>query len=222
MPYSRFNKLPDKRQSAILDAAATEFSTNGYDGASFNRIIEKAGISKGSMYYYFEDKKDLYVSVLARMSARYFNYLGNFELDADAETFWQQAEKITALSMEYYAEDPTAAGLMRSLLMGDVSEESHTAVKQMRVALEAWWQHLLRVGQKCGAIRDDLPNQLMIGLMMAICDVTDLWCVEHIEQLSREDMRQIAYMLVNNLHRIGTPEAADESCLHIWERFQDE
>ena len=222
MPHSRFYKLPDQRQNTILDAAALEFSTSGYEGASFNQIIEKAGVSKGSMYYYFEDKKDLYATVLARMSARYFNFIGNFELDADADTFWQQAEKITALSMEYYAEDPTAAGLMRSLLKGDVSQESHSAVRQMRIAIEAWWQHLLSVGHGCGAIRDDLPNSLMIGLMMAICDVTDLWCVEHIEQLSRQDMRQIATMLIGTLRRIGSPDAADGSCQHIWDRLRDQ
>jgi hypothetical protein len=156
------------------------------------------------------------------MSARYFNFIGNFELDADADTFWQQAESITALSMEYYAEDPTAAGLMRSLLKGDVSQESHGAVRQMRIAIEAWWQHLLSVGHGCGAIRDDLPNSLMIGLMMAICDVTDLWCVEHIEQLSRQDMREIATMLIGTLRRIGGPEASDHSCQHIWDRLRDQ
>lgn len=221
MPHSRFNKLPDHRQNGILDAAAVEFSANGYDGASFNRIIENAGISKGSMYYYFEDKKDLYATVLARMSARYFAFIGNFELNPDAETFWEQAKSITGQSMEYYAEDPTAAGLMRSLLSGDVTNESHSAVRQMRVAIEAWWQHLLRVGQGCGAVRDDLPDSLMIGLMMAICDVTDLWCIRHIDQLSREDMREMASMLINTLRRIGSVEAMDGSCKHIFDRLRD-
>ena len=221
MPQSRFRKLPQQRQDAILDAAAEEFAAHGYEAASFNLIIERSGVSKGSMYYYFEDKKDLYATVLVRMAENYFNYIGSFELKPDAETFWQQAEKITKQSMEYYAEDRTAAGLMRSLLIGDVSQESHLAVKQMRLAIEAWWQHLLKVGQGCGAIRADLPNSLMIRLMMAICDVTDLWCIEHIDELSREDMRQIAVMLVSTLRRIGSAEAVDPSCLHIWQRLRD-
>ena len=221
MPQARFRKLPQARQDTILDAAAEEFAALGYEGASFNRIIEKSGISKGSMYYYFEDKEDLYATVLIRMSTCYFNHVGNFELHADAATFWQQAEAITEQSMLYYAEDPTAAGLMRSLLSGDVTGESHTAVKQMRIAIESWWQHLLKVGQGCGAIRVDLPNSLMIRLMMALCDVTDLWCIEHIEQLSRDDMRQIAKMLVSSLRRIGEAEAADSNCLHIWDRFRE-
>ena len=133
----------------------------------------------------------------------------------------EQAKSITAQSMEYYAEDPTAAGLMRSLLSGDVTNESHVAVRQMRVAIEAWWQHLLRVGQACGAVRDDLPDSLMIGLMMAICDVTDLWCIKHIDQLSRADMREMASMLINTLRRIGSAEAMDESCKHIFDRLRD-
>jgi len=222
MPRTRFHKLPPERQAAILDAAAEEFAFRGYEGASFNRIIENSGISKGSMYYYFEAKQDLYAAVLARMARNFFNFIGEFQLEPDASTFWQQAEKISLQSMEYYAQDPNATGLMRSLFAAQFSQEGQAAVKQMRLAVEAWWVQVLKKGQGCGAIRTDLPNSLMIRLLMAVCDVTDLWCAERIDQFSVEDMRLVSVTLINALRRIGSPEAADESCRHIWDRFKDE
>ena len=64
MPRPRFEKLPVEKQEQILEAAAKEFTAHGYDGASLNRILEEAGISKGAAYYYFDDKADLYATKL--------------------------------------------------------------------------------------------------------------------------------------------------------------
>ena len=61
MPTKRFENIDPERKKKILDAARLEFIRNGYDGASLNTIIREAGISKGSLYYYFEDKIDIYI-----------------------------------------------------------------------------------------------------------------------------------------------------------------
>ena len=64
MPRPRFHRLAAEKQAHILAVATTEFAEHGFDGASYNRIIEKAGLSKGAMYYYFDDKTDLYGTVV--------------------------------------------------------------------------------------------------------------------------------------------------------------
>ena len=50
---------------AILQATAQVLVEDGYDNASTNRIARRAGVSVGSLYQYFPDKKTL-VSELAR------------------------------------------------------------------------------------------------------------------------------------------------------------
>jgi len=59
MAKERFNELDERKKRAILDAAAPEFADRGYNGASINQVIRDAGISKGTMYYYFNGKEDL-------------------------------------------------------------------------------------------------------------------------------------------------------------------
>lgn len=60
MPREIFFNLQESKREKILDYAITEFSLHPYDAASISNIVRKAGISKGSFYNYFEDKKDLY------------------------------------------------------------------------------------------------------------------------------------------------------------------
>ena len=53
-----------ERKNELIEAALTEFSSHTYESASLNKIIKKTGISKGTFYYHFEDKKALYLFIL--------------------------------------------------------------------------------------------------------------------------------------------------------------
>ncbi len=43
----------------ILEAAVQVFGERGYRGASVDEVAAAAGVTKGAVYYYFEDKDDL-------------------------------------------------------------------------------------------------------------------------------------------------------------------
>ena len=64
MPSDTFLRLNDEKKKKLVDASFKEFSLNNFNDASINRIIKEAGISRGSFYMYFEDKKDLYFYLL--------------------------------------------------------------------------------------------------------------------------------------------------------------
>ena len=64
MPSDTFLRLNEDKKKKLLDASFKEFSLNNFNDASINRIIKEAGISRGSFYMYFEDKKDLYFYLL--------------------------------------------------------------------------------------------------------------------------------------------------------------
>ena len=51
-----FEQLADSKQKSIIDASVNEFANNGFKNASVNKIVEKAGISKGSLFNYFKSK----------------------------------------------------------------------------------------------------------------------------------------------------------------------
>jgi TetR/AcrR family transcriptional regulator len=60
MPSSTFFNLPDDKRKKIIECAIDEFAQNDYDSASISQIVANAGIAKGSLYQYFEDKSDLH------------------------------------------------------------------------------------------------------------------------------------------------------------------
>lgn len=64
MPTERFLNLPEEKQKRIIQASLTEFSRVPFEEVSINRIIQDAGIARGSFYQYFEGKQDLRMYLL--------------------------------------------------------------------------------------------------------------------------------------------------------------
>src|SRR4051812_34822045 len=55
---------PAARKQAILDAALMEFSQSGFEAARLDDIADRAGIAKGTLYLYFDDKEGLFEEVV--------------------------------------------------------------------------------------------------------------------------------------------------------------
>lgn len=59
--FSKFLNLKPEKQERILNAAINEFSKKGFKNASTDEIVKAAGISKGALFHYFNNKKDLLI-----------------------------------------------------------------------------------------------------------------------------------------------------------------
>jgi AcrR family transcriptional regulator len=53
-----------ERPHEILEAAFAEFSRNGYAATTLEQIAERAGVTKGTIYVYFENKEHLFISMV--------------------------------------------------------------------------------------------------------------------------------------------------------------
>lgn len=65
---------PVKREQ-ILEGARQVFMTVGFDAASMNDITRAAGVSKGTIYVYFENKSELFQTIILEAKQRIFNDL---------------------------------------------------------------------------------------------------------------------------------------------------
>lgn len=56
-----FLHLPENKRTSIINAALKVFSQHGYKKSPMNEIAAEAGISKSLLFYYFKNKKELYL-----------------------------------------------------------------------------------------------------------------------------------------------------------------
>jgi AcrR family transcriptional regulator len=67
---------PAKREQ-IIDGAKRVFMRMGFDAASMNDITREAGVSKSTIYVYFENKEDLFAAMVERERAALLAALRN-------------------------------------------------------------------------------------------------------------------------------------------------
>jgi TetR/AcrR family transcriptional regulator len=105
--YDNFEKLSEEKKKLIIDACLDEFARNGYDKASTNNIVREAGISKGILFHYFGNKKNLYLYILDYCTDYYIDYLrGNIkEISID---FFERILHLTELRLDISAMYPQA------------------------------------------------------------------------------------------------------------------
>lgn len=206
MPLPRFQKLDEPRRRSILAAAAQEFGERGFDHASYNRIIERAGISKGAMYYYFADKDDLFRTVLDTAMAQWLANVGfPFEAD-DAGSFWAAAEALYARSMRFLLEDPENGAIALAVMHARVRLENHPALMQLNEQMREFTAALVAQGQRLGAVREDLPADLMVDAALSLMDAGDRYIARHWDEITPEMIETTAKMMVDLFRRLGDPK----------------
>ncbi len=65
----RWQRQPDARPDQILDAALGVFRAQGFSAARMDDVAKAAGISKGTIYLYFNSKQTLMESLITRAVA---------------------------------------------------------------------------------------------------------------------------------------------------------
>ncbi len=57
-------EVAEERRSQILEAALRRFAHQGYHQSTMDDIVEESGLSKGTLYWYYESKKEIFLSVM--------------------------------------------------------------------------------------------------------------------------------------------------------------
>ncbi len=206
MPLPRFEKLDEPRKTSILAAAAEVFGERGFEAASYNQIIARAGISKGAMYYYFADKDDLYVTVLRTALAVWFTEVVRAFDATDAAAFWRGCQEMYARSLRFMLRDPKNAALCLSVTNARARDEGHPVLLELNARMEELTGTLIDQGRALGAVRADLPRDLLMHAALALIDVGDRWLAERWAEMREEDVDATAAMMVGLFRRIGEPE----------------
>lgn len=203
MARARFDNLEPVRQEAILAAAGEEFATHGYGGASLNRIIEAAGISKGSLYYYFDDKADLFASVIEETVQRLLADVGGFDPDRlDRSNYWDSLRRFGRQSTELMSKDVWYVRL--ALAFPRLRDEPET-MEGVRPALE-WSRRmttdLLTRGRELQVVRRDLPLGLLVEVTMAADEAGDRWMIERLDEYREDALVRLVDARIDMMRRM--------------------
>jgi len=187
----RFEKLDAETRRRILETAAVEFAARGFEGTSLNRLLGLLDLSKGSFYYYFDDKADLFNTV-ADHAWKTILPVEDLDLrDLDARAFWPTLELLMREARARVRANPWLVGMTRLMYDPPEAPGIRQALAQKFEKARQWQAHLIRRGQEVGAVRSDLPAELLQVLLVGADEAGDRWMVERWEQFDEKEFGRI-------------------------------
>lgn len=169
VPRQRFERMNPQRKHELLEAAAKELAKHGYDGASVNRMLDAAGFSKSSFYYYFDDKADLVGTVLVDVYGKPMASLRGIRMPATAAEFWAEFDRVQRELLDEIEGDPRTFALITRLASALLSEP--TLMERLTPLIVESKQRmgaLIERGQQLGALRGDLAPDAIMTMIDAL------------------------------------------------------
>jgi TetR/AcrR family transcriptional regulator len=130
---SKFLSLNTEKQERILNAALKEFSQKGYENASTNEIVKSAGISKGLLFHYFNNKKELYLFLFNHfvevLMEEFFD-----ELDFSQRDIFDRLKNLMILKSKLVNKYPEVFNFMMTAHMGtseEIKQEMDTSKSEL-------------------------------------------------------------------------------------------
>lgn len=163
MPKDTFFNLNEEKKEKVMRSAISEFMRNGFEKGNIGDIAKNAGVAKGSMYQYFENKKELflysvqwatelllklyYKSIDARdTSINIFDYLYQNSKDT-----WSQAR-----------EEREIVIFIQDVWLGKYSNLTDESTAYLLKISDEYTLKLIQEGKANGSIRKDIDDNILV------------------------------------------------------------
>ena len=136
----QFDRLNPEKKERIINAALKEFAQNGYEKASTNEIIKEAEIAKGSLFNYFNSKKELYLFLLDYVTKIIEEIYS--KVDWNETDLFERIRQTGFVKFEIYKKYPQAFDFMK--------RAAHEGAPEVRTEIEALTKDLISSGLERG------------------------------------------------------------------------
>lgn len=206
MPRPRYENVEPAKKEKLLAAAVKEFGAHGYEGASINTILDGAGLSKGSFYYYFDDKADLAATVFLAVGKPLTQLTPPKLPDTPAE-FWKELRRVSLERLKHleskHAEYACLMRLSNALLTNPGLAEK---VMPMFAPGRQQMVGFLERGVALGALRTDIPLGTLMSMIEAVKTAAYKGLYPGDVVLSEAQLESFTDVVINLAQRIAARE----------------
>lgn len=165
LPKDTFYNLSEEKRNKIIDSIISEFENNSYENASINRIVSNAGISKGSLYQYFNDKKDLYRYVINLIVEEKMKYITPVMKNPDKHDFFTLIRDMYKSGLEFAKDNPRYLNI-GNVLLSDVNSPLYQEIIKGNIGKSnEIFEYLIQQGIDRGEIRENINIKLIAHLI---------------------------------------------------------
>lgn len=170
-PLSRREKQKEARRLELIDAALAVFSRVGFAAAKMDDVADEAGVSKGTVYLYFDSKEQLFEGVVKAKMLPAFESAAEMLIDLNAPA----ADRLKTFFRFFYKKvlDTDRRQIMRLIIsegpnFPHLAEFYHTTIlSRGHAILNAIIQHGIETGEFRQLSGQSLMHNVVAGALVA-------------------------------------------------------
>ena len=213
----RQERLGDDKKKLLMSSAIEEFVDRGFEKASYNKIIERSGLSKGTVYYYFENKESLLRMVLNEIIEQFDSISNGLDLPTTKEEFWKIEYEYNRRAMNFVLLSPYP-----NLLYMLFSNDQRIRLEMSEIDNMLHFRYkLIERGQSLGLVRSDISLKTISRIIVEIGRILSSSMVENADcyqdkDLMTNDIKKFVEIMHDLSRRILTPTInISEKCMEV-------
>lgn len=166
----------------ILEAASRCFSKTGYARTTMDKIAEESRVSKGTLYWYFKSKEDLFVELKERQVERAIKELE--EIFSKEEAFYKRL--MDAISMFFSSLTPDKRELARlnAVFLAEAPRipKLNSMLKLQHRKVKELIETAVEEAISRGEIRGNVTPEMLSTVLLALIDGLEIhWAILEID-----------------------------------------
>ena len=161
MPKETFFNLPLEKRERFIEAALDEFSVHDYRSASVSRIVERLGIAKGSVYQYFDDKRELYLYLVQLAAETKFAFIDE-SITSQVSGFFARFKQTAFHGARFDFSRPRYASILYHATYEPVGADVLDVSRRLKDASFEYIRGLVLDGIDRGDLRHDIDLEFTV------------------------------------------------------------
>jgi len=169
MPTGTWERLPESRRAAVTEAAEREFAERGFSQGSLNTIARTAGVSKGSLFQYFDDKADLFTYLAGLVSVRIRAEMEQAGAGLAWDTdFFGSLRELNRSWIRYFYEHPVDLAITAAANLEPDRAARRAVLAAANSEYAGMMRPLIALAQSTGQLVDEADVDALLALLLLV------------------------------------------------------
>lgn len=190
----------EKRRAEILERALDVFTEEGYEDATFQKIADRCGITRTTLYLYFKNKREIFVWSIKQLTGGVEHALLEI-IENETNSYAVRLESFMHMIIDRCTDNRRLFIVVLSYLLSvqKSGKDPESRVKRRTIRLRHLLSQLLIAGKKAGEFRDfnvKDANELLYGLIEST-----IYRIAILDRSEASEMKEAISLVVKGLIR---------------------
>jgi TetR/AcrR family fatty acid metabolism transcriptional regulator len=176
----------DSKKDKIIQAALKLFSRQGYHKTTVKEIAREAEVAKGTVYWYFESKKELFRGILLAGISKLNERIAG--IAASDEEPKEKLDQMVEIFLDFFEDGEEIAKIYQENAIG-IDPEFKQELVELRVETVEKMAEVITEGQERGIFKPDINVEEAASLLMGMISVYNPHFSE--SKLALEEKKQL-------------------------------